>query len=170
MKNQSFIFSFILLMLVQFALGRYGQFPYLYISLLPAMIMCLPMALPTWLCCIIAFLCGLGADFICDGVLGLNAVALVPIAAVNKTFVGFFISEELVERHYAFSFRQNGLGKVGGLMFLEICIYMLIYNITDNMGDTGNLVFISIKTVCSILASSLLGLVVVNTLCPKQTR
>lgn len=169
MKSSRFIICFVLMLAIQLVLARYAQTPHMYICMLPAMIMCLPMALPTWLCCVIAFACGMSVDFLADGMLGLNAAALLPVALCNKYFVGTFINSDIVERNYSFSFWQNGLGKIGGTLLLHVLIYSVIYTLLDTL-DSRDITFILIKMLCSILASTVFGLVVINILCPRPVR
>ncbi|MCQ2185399.1 MAG: hypothetical protein MJY92_01570 [Bacteroidales bacterium] len=170
MRNKRYTICFILLFIAQLVLARYCQIgPYIYISLLPAMIMCMPMSVPTWLNCIIAFTCGMAVDGLADGVWGLNAMAIVPVAFLNKSLIGIFISREVVEREYSISFYQHGIFSIGFNLFIISLLYFGIYICFDTGADR-TLVFNLIKLAASIVSSMIFGLVTVNLLCPRPER
>lgn len=170
MRNSRYTICFVLLLVAQLILARFCQIgPYIYISLLPAMIMCMPMSVPTWLNCIIAFLCGMAVDGLADGVWGLNAMALVPLAFLNKSFINMFISREVVEREYGISFYQHGVFAIGFTLFIHTLLYFVIYICFDSGAERG-LVFCLVKMATSVVTSLVFGLVCVNLLCPRPER
>lgn len=169
MKGVRYIYYFLMILLLQLFITRYGQLEWMYISLLPAMIMCLPTVLPTSVNCIIAFALGITVDFCADGVMGLNTIALLPLAAINRSMLSLVISEELVERGYSFSFHQHGIFKIGLLLFIYLCIFFLIYILMDTNPQKDFAMTVT-KLLCSTASSMVFGLIVCNVLCPRPLR
>lgn len=170
MSRGRYILCFILLLIIQLALTKYCQIgSYICISLLPVMVLCLPTANRTWVNMLIALGCGLIVDALADGQWGMNAAALVPAAALQKLFIRLFIGDEIVERHYSFSFWSNGVVKIGAAMLAELIIFTGIYVILDCAGCRSG-AFIFFRTLASVMTSFVFGLIVVNTLCPRPSR
>lgn len=170
MNNSRFTLCFIAMLFMQLVLTKYCHIgSYISISLLPAMILCQPTHRPTWMTMLIAFCCGLFVDVLADGMPGLNAAALIPVAVFQKLLIRIFIGEEAVERHYGFSFWGNGVVKISAMAIIEIALFMTIYITLDCAGkrDAG---FIALSVLESTLASYLFSLVVINTLCPRPER
>lgn len=168
MRNAEYIITFILLLVLQLILAKYGQVgPYLYICILPAMILCVPLSRQTWLVMFVAFLCGMLIDVLADGVPGLNASALVLCAAVRKPIIRVCIDRELVERNYSFSFKQNGFLRVASALLLMTAIHLFAYLIFDSAG-TRNFLFILLKFLISTSVSFIFGAVTVGVLTSRQ--
>lgn len=168
MKQSVFIASFILLMMVQLVLAKYCQIaPYLYISLLPALVLCLPAARPQWLIMTVAFACGILTDLLADGVPGLNALAIVPPALLQKRIISFFIDEEIVERKSSFSFYENGYLKILMALTAMYAMYFILYVIFDCAGQKP-VGFALAKIAVSLCISLIFGAVVCSILCPRR--
>lgn len=164
MKDGRFLLMFIMLLIVETVLAKYCQIgPYIYISLLPAMILCLPTTSDGIRIMLEAFACGLLVDFLADGVPGLNACAAVPLAAMQKSILRLMIDEELVTRGYSFTYRRYGVVKIGAALLLMSVVYFTIYCIFDNAGERP-FGFILLKILLSTLFSLPFGLVVCNIL------
>lgn len=170
MKEIRFSILFAVMLIIQLILTKYGQLGFMIsISILPAMILCMPTSRPTWWVLIVAFLSGLVVDGLSDGPLGLNAAALVPVAAMQKPFIRLFIDDDLVTRHYNFSFYQNGVIKVGLALLAETLIFMICYTLADCAGTRSG-GFIFTKILLSTVASMIIGLLVCNVLSPRTKR
>ncbi len=158
------------MLLLQLVLTKYCQIgSYVFICILPAMILCLPTSQPTWMQLLIAFACGMFVDALADGCWGLNAAALVPVAFMQKFLIRVFISDEIVERGYSFSFWTNGIIKVGVAMLVSILIYMSIYAVIDCAGERSGW-FMFYRILFSSLVSGIFSLAVINILCPRPAR
>ena len=95
--GQNFGILYILLLICQVLLCNYFQItPYAMITLLPAMILCVPLTVSTTGCMILAFGSGLAVDWIAEGVIGLNASALIPVAILRKPLIRIFFGEDLI--------------------------------------------------------------------------
>lgn len=168
MRGGAFIVRFVILLLVQIILAKYAQIgPFLYFTLLPAMLLCINPVRKTWTVMIIAFVCGIAVDGLADGVLGLNAAAAVLAGALQRPLLRLCIGEELVERGYSISFRRYGYGNITSMIFLATLAYMLAYTILDCAGSRS-LLFCLGKIFFSSIACTAVQLCVVSVLCPYQ--
>ena len=69
--NQNFGLLYVLMLLCQIALCNYSPLgPYITLSMLPAMVFCIPLRISTPLCMIIAFFSGLSVDWLSEGLIG----------------------------------------------------------------------------------------------------
>ena len=85
MKTQNFGLLYFLMVLGQMVLCNFADFgPYVMLTMLPAMMICVPLTVSTSLCMLLAFVTGISVDWLAEGVIGLNAAALVPVAAMRK--------------------------------------------------------------------------------------
>lgn len=170
MSKIRFSVFFILLLILQLVLTRYCLMgPYVYICILPAMILCMPTSLPTPWTLAVAFLSGLVVDGLADGPLGLNAASLLAVALLQKTLISVIIDEDIVERNYNFSFHANGIIKVGLTLTLEILVYLTIYVFLDGAGLTS-FSFNVLKVLISTPICLIFGSVVINILSPYQRK
>ena len=75
--SQHFGLLYCLMLLAQVILSNFCQLgPYVMLSILPAMILCMPMSTGTIRCMLAAFASGLCVDWLSEGLVGLNAAAL----------------------------------------------------------------------------------------------
>ena len=161
---------YIMLLLVQMLICNYLRLgPYLMLSLLPAMVFCLPLRLSTLKAMLIAFLTGLFADAFAEGLLGLNALALVPVAYVRRGLCRAIFGDELIERGNDFSMDKQGLEKVVFAVAVANAVFLGIYIAADG-GGSMPIVFNAIKFAVSLIAGIILSLVVVDVTKPDVGR
>lgn len=164
MKTQNFGLLFFLMVLGQMVLCNFaGISPYVMLTMLPAMIICVPLAISTPLCMILAFATGLSVDFLSEGVIGINAASLVPVALMRKPLIRFFMGEDIITRSDNFSFRKNGAGKISIVLILSLLIFLSIYFFLDGAGTRPawfNLARLGISLLCNYV----LALIVTNIL------
>lgn len=164
MKGQNFGLLYFLLVLAQIILCNFTNLgPYVMLTLLPAMIICVPLTVSTPLCMLLAFMTGLSVDWLSEGLAGINASCLVPVALMRKPLIRFFLGEDLITRSDGFSIRKNGAGKISMLLSLSIVIFLGLYIILDGAGTRPmwfNLTRFGISFVCNYI----LALIVTNTL------
>ena len=85
MKTQNFGLLYFLMVLGQMVLCNFADLsPYVMLTMLPAMVICIPLTVSTPLCMLIAFATGLSVDWLSEGLIGINAAALVPVALMRK--------------------------------------------------------------------------------------
>lgn len=164
MRTQSFGLLFILMVLGQMILCNFAGFsPYVMLSMLPAMIICVPLTVSTPLCMLIAFVTGLSVDWLSEGLIGLNASSLIPVALMRKPLIRFFLGEDLIVRSDSFSIRKNGLGKISLVMGVSLMIFLGVYIFLDGAGTRPfwfNLTRFWVSFACNMV----LALIVTNIL------
>ena len=168
--GQNFGLLYFLLMVCQVLLCNYFQFtPYAMLTLLPAMILCVPLTVSTIGCMFLAFASGLAVDWLAEGVVGLNASALVPVALLRKPLIRIYFGEDLITRMDSFSLRKYGLAKVSAAIITSLAVFLVIYIFLDGAG-TKPLWFNLTRGGITFLCSYLVSLVVINTLTPDDRK
>lgn len=109
--------------------------PMVTVTLLPAMVMFLPLYSRTEATMLVAFAAGFAVDWASDGVLGLNMVSLVPVALVQKPLVRLFIGEDTVVRSEALSVKKSGWPRMLALVTVATALFLLIYVTVDGAGE-----------------------------------
>lgn len=155
--NQNFTISFVLMAIVQIIISNYLNLsPYLSLSILPAALMLLPLNLSTILTMLIAFVTGMSVDFLSDGLPGLNAAALIPVALTQKTIIRWIVDKDFSEREGSVNISHDGFFKVSASVFMAIVLYFAIYVVADSGGTrpaSFNLIKLTVSSVCSYLLS-----------------
>jgi len=135
MRKSQFWFVYLLLLTGQLLLSNYCCFtPYLMLSILPVMVLCIPIRVGTPLAMLIAMATGLTVDWLSDGLPGLNALALVPVAYARNGLIGLVFGRDLFARKEDFSSRKNGISNVALAIFLVQALYTAIYVWADAAG------------------------------------
>lgn len=170
MKNQHFGILYFLMVIGQMVICNYFHFtPYIVLSMLPAMILCMPLTIKTSACMIIAFASGLSVDWLAEGLIGINAASLVPVALARKTIIRIFLGEDLIARSDSFTFKKNGIGKISIALITALSIFFGIYVILDSAG-TQPTSFNIIRFAASVAASFILSLLVTAVLTPDDRK
>lgn len=170
MKNPTFGIAYILLAIVQMVICNYFQFsPYLVISILPAMVLCIPLTISTNLCMLTALITGLSVDWLAEGLIGINASALIPVAYARKTLIRVFLGEDLISRKDTFSFRKNGIGKILMALLISYALFFAVYIFLDGAG-VRPFMFNLTRFVLSMLCSLIPGLLVTGSLTKEERR
>ena len=165
-----FIIYYILLTVAQLIFCNYlNMSQFVVFSLLPALVFCLPMQVRTFPAMLIAFVTALAVDWLGDGLIGLNALALVPVALLRNPLVAGIFGRDVVERKGSFSIYKNGLFSCTGAVVIVTSVFMLVYIIADGAG-TRPFWFMLVRFICSVAASSVLGLITLNVLNPRERR
>lgn len=163
MKNR-FVLTYVLLVIAQMLLCNYFHFtPYIMLTILPIMVFCIPTRVSVFWTLIIAFVTGLAVDYFAEGIIGLNAAALLPVAILRRTLIETIFGPEPFEQEENITVKKYGLAKVSLAIFIITAIFLLIYNIADCAG-TRPFIFILAKVCLSLLASYILSLLAINLL------
>ena len=169
-SGQNFGLLYTLLLVCQILICNYFQFsPYAMISILPVMTLCIPLNIGTIRCMLIAFMSALATDWLAEGIVGLNAAALLPVAILRKPIIRAFFGEDLITRQDNFSVSKYGFAKVSAAMLSVILLYLVIYIILDGAG-TKDTWFNFMRGAISLVASYLVSLIVINTLTPDDRK
>ena len=170
MRKTGFYFVFFLLTAVQLLICNYLNLSaWLTLSILPVMILCVPLRLPTFWTMLLAFAAGTVVDLLSEGLLGLNALALVPVAFVRKELIHLIFGGELFARKEDFSIRKNGFGKVALAIFLAQALFLAIYIWADGAG-TRSFAFNALRFGISLVAGWGVSLLIVDILAPDTRK
>jgi hypothetical protein len=135
MRKSGFWVAYFLLLVAQILLSNYFLFtPYITLSILPVMVLCISTRIAPYVCMLIAFGSGLMVDWLSEGVLGLNAFALVPVALLRNPVIHLVYGEGLFTRKEDFTVRKNGIGKVTLAILLVQALFLLLYIWADGAG------------------------------------
>ena len=168
--NQNFGLLFVLVLICQIILCNYTHLgPFIMLTMLPAMILCIPTGISTITCMLIAFAAGLATDFLAEGLLGLNAAALLPVSLSRNGIIRIFLGEDIIARKDSFSVRKNGLGKVSLALLSATALFLAVYIFLDGAG-TRPFWFSLSKFGASLACNWLIGLGVIHTLTPDDRR
>lgn len=170
MKRGEFWIAYILLLVAQLLLSNYFHVtPYIFLTLLPVMVLSIPIRVGTVGAMLIAALTGLTIDFLSEGVLGLNALALIPVAFARNSIIGLVLGRELFARREDFSVERCGFGKVATALFLSLLLFLVIYIWADGAG-TRPLWFNGLRLAASLGASFAVSLLTLGVLAPDPRK
>ncbi|MBQ9399423.1 MAG: hypothetical protein IJU27_02115 [Bacteroidales bacterium] len=159
MKQSRFFVIFALLAVAQILLNNYLNLSqWVVVTLLPAMIMCIPQRINSVLTMLIAFGVSLLVDFLSTGVMGLTAVALVPVALLRNPLLHLVFGTEIFERQENISIGRHGILKIALVQALALLVYLIIYIIADGAGTRPvwfNLVRLLLSTIVGTAVSIL---------------
>lgn len=169
MKN-SFTLTYILLTVAQMILSNYFHFtPYVMITILPVMVLCIPTKVGTAKSMLIAFATGLAVDFFSEGTLGINAMSLVPVALLREPVIGSIFGNEPFEHKENVTIRKYGFARVSLAVILMTTLFLLIYILADCAG-TRPFWFVITCLGLSTLASYLASVCFINLLTYEDRR
>lgn len=168
--KRGFWIAYILLLMAQLLLSNYFHVtPYIFLTILPVMVLCIPIRMGTAGAMLVACASGLVIDFLSEGVIGLNALSLVPVAFARNSIIGLIFGPELFARKEDFSVGRCGFGKVAVALLLSLLIFLVIYIWADGAG-TRPLWFNGLRLAASLVASFLLSLLTLNVLAPDPRK
>lgn len=168
--TQNFWIYYFLMLIGQVVLCNYFPFStYVVVSMLPAMMICVPLTTGTAGCMFLAFFSGLAVDWMSEGLIGLNAASAVPVALMRKPLIRLFLGEDLISRKDSFTFRKNGIGKITLAMAFAGLIFFGIYIFLDGAG-TRSTSFNLIRLGASFLANLPIALIVTDILTPEDRK
>lgn len=135
MKINKFYITFVLLVFVQILICNYVNLsPLVTLSILPVIILFLPVDCSCLLALILAFASGITVDFLSEGIHGLNALALVPVAYLRKPILEAVFGNGIYDRKENISYRKHGYGRIAIALALVQTIFLIIYIIADGAG------------------------------------
>ena len=142
---------------------------YVTLSILPVMVLCMPASWKTVPAMLTAFVTGLAMDLLGEGLMGINALALVPVALLRKPVVQAIFGKDLIEREEDFSFRKYGAGKISLAVLIMQSIFLLIYIVADGAG-TRPFWFNAARFGASLAAGYVLAMTVAKVLLPEDRK
>ncbi|MDD2292764.1 MAG: hypothetical protein PHD07_00970 [Bacteroidales bacterium] len=127
------IFLYVLIFALQLVFDSYINLgPYIYLCLLPLLILILPPEMNVNKLMIVSFVTGLLLDVFSDGVLGLNAAACVMVAALRHSLFAIMVNREGREIHYIPSPRHTGFLRFTAYLAIATTVYLLVYVLFDS--------------------------------------
>lgn len=170
MNKSNFWVAYVLLLLAQLLISNFLHItPFIMLSILPVMVLCIPTRIKTPGAMLIAFASGLLIDWLSEGVLGLNALALVPVAFSRNAVIRLIFGQDLFVRGEEFSVRSNGFVRVALALFLAQSIFLLIYIWADGAGMRP-LWFNAARFGASLGAGFLVSLLTLNVLASENRK
>ena len=170
MRRNVFWLYYILLVVAQLLLTNYLRVsPYLMLTILPVLVLCIPIRVGTAGAMFVACLTGLAVDYLSEGLLGLNAVALIPVAFLRNTIIRLVFGVELFARSEDFSVKRNGFGKSVLAMLLAYTLFLAVYVWVDSAG-VRPLLFNLIRFAVSLASSLLVSMLTLGLLAPDPRR
>ena len=170
MRKSGFWAAYLLLLLAQLLLSNFFNLtPYLMLSILPVMVLCISIRVGTVGSMLIAFATGLVVDLLSEGLLGLNVAALVPVAFFRNGIIRLVFGTELFARNEDFSVQRNGFGKTALAVLIAQALFLLIYVWIDSAGMRP-LSFDALRFAVSLVAGMLVSLLTLGLLAPDPRR
>lgn len=168
--KQNFMTMYILIVVVQLLICNYFHVSaYLTLSLLPCAILCLPMKIGTSLAMLIAFVTGLTVDFLAEGIIGLNALALVPVAGARRGICELVFGKELIASGDDVSMRKYGVETMIIALVLAQSLFLLIYIWADG-ASARPIMFNILRFIISLIVGIALSLVIAQMLDPNERK
>lgn len=164
MRLDAFTLKFFLLLIAQILIWNFLDFSqYITVVFIPGMLLCIPIGRSGGYTMILAFVCGMFADFFC-GVLGMTSLALVPVAFARRIVIHLVFGGEVFSRNEDISFKRQSWSKILLAIIIMTAIFLAIYIIADGAG-TRTVWFNLIRFASSLVVSSIVSLFTTDILC-----
>lgn len=133
--NPSKILFCAVVLFIQIVLSDFVNIgPYVYLCTVPMLVIYLSMDQDSIVSMLLALGFGLAVDALEDGVLGLNAVSAVALAAVRKPLFTIFFSKENLNRAVIPSIQEVGIFKHINYILCSLVVYFVVYIFFDSIG------------------------------------
>ncbi len=130
--KSNYPFLAVILVVLQLVICNYIDFgPYVVVSLLPAVVLFMPLRFNSITDMLFAFAMALAVDLLADGVLGLNVAALLPAAYCRRPLIRAMFGEDMLSRESQMSLKKNGHIKVISAVVILDALFLLIYIFFD---------------------------------------
>ena len=170
MKRNKFWKAYVLLLIAQLIISNYFRFtPFVMLSILPVMILCVPVRVNRFVLLLLAFASGLLIDWLSEGLLGLNALALVPVAYARNSVLRVVFGNELIARKEDFTVNSNGMASVTMAIVMVQALFLIIYIWVDSAG-TRTFLFNFDRFMASLVVGVLVSLLTLNVLATETQR
>ena len=113
MRSNRFFLIFICIVALQVLICNYLNLSYyLTLSLLPVIVILIPVRYSTIVAMLIAAASGFAVDILGDGVLGLNMMAIVPVALARKGLLNIIFGQEVFAQNEDVTIKKYGILKI----------------------------------------------------------
>lgn len=138
MSQYRFLILYIALMMVQVVLNVFFDLSgVVTLSLLPVLVLLLPVSFGRVALMLMAFATGFVVDFFSTGLLGLSSVALVPVALLRRETASLVFGRELFIRGDEISYKRFGVMKTALAALLSNLVFFAVFVPFDNAGIDG---------------------------------
>lgn len=163
MKIDKYYITLTILVFVQILICNYINLsPLIMVSILPVIILCLPVNCSCILSMVLAFACGLATDCLADGLPGLNALSLVAVAFIRRPTLKIIFSNGLFARKENLSCHKHGIGRIVLALIMVQSVFLILYIIADGAGmrpfSFNLLRFLTSLAIGSLVSTTLLPL------------
>lgn len=159
--NITTVFMIIFFIIVQLLVDNYLSLgARVSITILPIMILCFSYKYDTIPMMLIAFGLGLSVDILGNGIIGLNAAALVAVAFTRKTFLKHLVNQKNIEKLSAPSTREMGLVPYIIYLLFSYIIFFAIYIPLESLSIYPifpNLIKFTLCIVINVIIAYILG-------------
>ena len=170
MKRNDFWKAYILLLIAQLIISNYFRFtPFVMLSILPVMILSVPIRVNRFALLLVAFASGLFVDWLSEGVLGLNALALVPVAYARNSVLRVVFGNELLARKQNYTVTGNGRAPMTMAIVMVQALFLILYIWVDSAG-TRTFLFNFGRFLASLVVGVLVSLLTLNVLATETRR
>ena len=167
MKEWHFWIVFVLLTIAQIVLCNFLSLPgYAVLSVLPVLILMLPLRMGDIPMMAVAFALGFAVDFFSTGMLGLTSAALVPVGLARNSLISLLFGEELGPREGELTITIFGVPKFALATLLLCVLYFAVFVWVDSAGTLGFWACL-LRAALSILVSTPVCLAVAKLLRPE---
>ena len=136
-NSVSVFWMYLILVVAQMVICNYFYLSYyITLRLIPALILLMPINIGTVEAMVAAFITGFAVDALAEGVIGLNILALVPVAYLRRHILSLVFGREIFAREENVSIRKHGLGKVIVALLMAQALFLMIYIWADTAGTT----------------------------------
>lgn len=168
--KQNYLMMFLIILGVQLLICNYLHIStFLTLSILPCAILLMPTRYSPALAMLLAFASGLAVDTLAEGVAGLNALALVPVAGARRWICGFIFGKELTLTGEDVSMMKYGTGKMAVAIFISQAIYLIIYIWADG-ASARPFMFNALRFMVSLVAGTLVSMIIAHLLDPNERK
>lgn len=162
--KQNFFLYYILLVIAQVLICEWFNLSaYVMLTILPAIVLCIPTRYSSTVAMLMAFATGFAVDFLAEGILGLNILALVPVAAAREDIIRLIFGPEPIVREDSFSIKKYGLEKVITAALIVQAIFLIVYLIADGAA-VRPFTFTLLRFICSLAAGTFVSVFIVDIL------
>ena len=164
MKSSRFFAIYLCYVLLQVLLCNYLNLTYyLTLSILPVLVLLIPVRYSTITAMLIAAASGFLVDFLGDGVLGLNMLALIPVGLVRNGLLNLVFGQEVFAPQEDVTIQKYGIIKFSTYIIIAQALFLIIYIAADGAG-TRPFWFNALRFAISLPAGTLLSLFIADTL------
>lgn len=154
MKNYRFVILYVVFVVAQIVFCNFfGLSRYVLVSVLPVLILMLPLGWGSIPSMLTAFAIGFVVDFFSNGMLGITSFALVPVALVRHFVVGIVFGAEKSARGEEITVERLGIPKAALAALMLCTLYFILFVWVDSAGTYGFLAGL-FRVVLSVLVST----------------